>query len=65
MLVQVRSKLASSFWPSRTPSLVKSIQEVRMSVVPTGNDGGIVTKPSPRSVSDTTARFTEMLAAKG
>ncbi len=36
-----------------------------MSVVPTGNDGGIVTKPSPRSVSDTTARFTEMLAAKG
>jgi uncharacterized protein (DUF302 family) len=36
-----------------------------MSVAPVGNDGDIVTKLSRRSVSDTTARFTEMVAAKG
>jgi uncharacterized protein (DUF302 family) len=40
-----------------------------MSSAPRGNagnnDGDFVTKLSPRSVSGTTARFTEMLAAKG
>jgi uncharacterized protein (DUF302 family) len=36
-----------------------------MSDAAAGHDGDVVTKLSPRSVTDTVARFTDMVAAKG
>jgi uncharacterized protein (DUF302 family) len=40
-------------------------EEVRVAEAQTGSEPDVVTKVSPRSVSETVARFTDLLSAKG